>query len=1262
MPIETPGGTDQVKRPSIAELREELVDDRALQDASEDLLRHEDVVDELEQLACAIEVPANVALYGPWGSGKSSLSNLLRARLEKRGVPFARFDAFKYSEAPMRRLFLSQMARELGVTGDPAKPNEKKALKQKFESGLYTDTTFTEIDLPRADLARMVLIFLALVLLGTILIAGVLAFLAIPLNGPWAPDFKRLLLAVLPAGSIAAALIAAVASFANQTLPVDRKRSEPSSEEEFERLFRDLVAEVDTERIVIFIDELDRCSSDEVVGTLETIRTFLEVEPCVVIVAADQQVLERALRRRARQETPFDPRNPYYSSGSAYLDKIFNFQMSLPPLRSRRLSEFALALARDLGGLWKEVDIDAVLLALIPTHVRSPRRVKALLNGFVANYRLAERRVASGSLPDNNQERAAEIARLTCLQVEFPLFAADLTIDPRLPEFVLSLYLDDEARLPEYVPETVEALALRYANLELDVDEVLPGGLEENEVAILTEEEGAGNESGNNEADGDETTASEGTASRFHEVPDSKRNRAGVRSAQGQHLLDYLQRTEQVGEIGSDLIYLEGRGTTFGIDPTRAEGLENAAVNGDRRAVAEAFDQAPDARETRGMLLLLAQVAREAPLGPEAGNAIHVMLSAAASNAEVAGQSADDLLRAFWAHRRHFSLEREDLPGALVLALNGNHDGARELLEQLLSRREAEEDQDLGLALIAAGQQVLDLDPDRVGMIFGTWLDRSAVATTSILLKLSGAEKSEILAHGLDPAEERIRIRLERVASGKDADGNPADDPDEAEALAKRNESFAEALALALQDESWDVAEMLALGLLAADSKQARDLVEEHLENLPLAGWTRLKVALLNATRRRALSLWPRWLAPIQPETLDEEQAPEVEALLAKAWREAASGDPPKPKHLDSALDALQPIYEAVEVDPDSLANAVAESMMGSVLGSAPRSLDALREAANEFVARGFLGARTAADAFLSDVQSALGQPASPEPDEAANRAIVIACAYGVDGGAEILHGIFEASSASPWLPVPMRHNLMLCTAANLVDVGEEIANPLEVAQVRELSEVGQSGVPGVSAWLRSFATSSEDVLNVLEPFSSGTIPKQIEPALIKFCEREGSGEALWMAQHYFEEHGLENPPSDDFLAMLAGCQPAEEDVANWLIELSGKASKRNERAGVMAAWRGFNPRDPAVRKRLLTEVYLPLGEEHKGDFKLALRNIKLAADPPHGTKTKIKETLRRQAAKHNLRRRTEQRLESAGIDKAKLSLVDKLRPEESLD
>lgn len=69
---------------------------------------------------------------------------------------------------------------------------------------------------------------------------------------------------------------------------------------------------------------------------------------------------------------------------------------------------------------------DRAIFALVPVHVRSPRRVKVLLNNFATNARIVEAR----GLPW--LDRAHEIAVLTVLQTEFPTLIGDLRRVPRL--------------------------------------------------------------------------------------------------------------------------------------------------------------------------------------------------------------------------------------------------------------------------------------------------------------------------------------------------------------------------------------------------------------------------------------------------------------------------------------------------------------------------------------------------------------------------------------------------------------------------------------------------------------------------------------------------------------------------------------------------------------------------------------------------------------------------------------------------------------
>lgn len=65
----------------------ELIDDKEVAGLDEDRLGHDGVAIQLAELVCSVPTPSNIALYGPWGSGKSGIGNLLATKLKtKSGV------------------------------------------------------------------------------------------------------------------------------------------------------------------------------------------------------------------------------------------------------------------------------------------------------------------------------------------------------------------------------------------------------------------------------------------------------------------------------------------------------------------------------------------------------------------------------------------------------------------------------------------------------------------------------------------------------------------------------------------------------------------------------------------------------------------------------------------------------------------------------------------------------------------------------------------------------------------------------------------------------------------------------------------------------------------------------------------------------------------------------------------------------------------------------------------------------------------------
>jgi hypothetical protein len=442
---------------------DDLIPDEAIASSDDDEFHHEELARVIAD-AIALEVRKehgagysglNIALYGSWGAGKTGFFQLVKEILD-RDCPNAqvvRYDAWKYDDNSLQRHFLTQVADALGEdVPDLYAVKEHKRL----DPGLFSWVGAKRLAVWVAwwSIAALVATVAFVTFVG--LVAAVHHGVSIHRGGidhhgydawhhfwhsvhlEWG-RFTTFLLGPAVALGVATGILRIVFEEALVTY----RRDKPS-EEEFEELFTTLLKKrrekstkegVTDLHFVFFIDELDRCGKTEVVATLHAIKNFLGKDGCVFVVAADRDVLEEALTELP-QSNPTNLEAPYYSSASEYLDKIFHLQLALPPLRTKRRVQFARTLAEGRKtGLWADLErdgmLDDVLFNLIPQHVQSPRRIKTLLTSFALNLRAVQARKLDWS------ERAIEIAKLTAFQTEFPLFARDLPLEPRLPRWLL---------------------------------------------------------------------------------------------------------------------------------------------------------------------------------------------------------------------------------------------------------------------------------------------------------------------------------------------------------------------------------------------------------------------------------------------------------------------------------------------------------------------------------------------------------------------------------------------------------------------------------------------------------------------------------------------------------------------------------------------------------------------------------------------------------------------------------------------------------
>lgn len=109
--------------------------------------------------------------------------------------------------------------------------------------------------------------------------------------------------------------------------------------QEFRKDFADLLDKAGIKALVIFIDDLDRCLPERVIETLEAIKLFLAVPKSAFVIGADERIIRHAIAHRyGALETPAN--KPTYNIGRDYLEKIIQFPMRIPVLNAIETETF----------------------------------------------------------------------------------------------------------------------------------------------------------------------------------------------------------------------------------------------------------------------------------------------------------------------------------------------------------------------------------------------------------------------------------------------------------------------------------------------------------------------------------------------------------------------------------------------------------------------------------------------------------------------------------------------------------------------------------------------------------------------------------------------------------------------------------------------------------------------------------------------------------------------------------------------------------
>lgn len=130
-------------------------------------------------------------------------------------------------------------------------------------------------------------------------------------------------------------------------------------------------------RLVFFIDDLDRCEPNEIIDLLESVKLFLDLRNVFIIIAIAKDVVDRGVAFKYRD---FDfTKDKALAVGDEYLDKMIQLPLYLLPIDSSAVRKFM-----DGFDLPEEIQAQIDLLQGIVSP--NPRRIKRILNTCAVTY------------------------------------------------------------------------------------------------------------------------------------------------------------------------------------------------------------------------------------------------------------------------------------------------------------------------------------------------------------------------------------------------------------------------------------------------------------------------------------------------------------------------------------------------------------------------------------------------------------------------------------------------------------------------------------------------------------------------------------------------------------------------------------------------------------------------------------------------------------------------------------------------------------
>lgn len=294
--------------------------DRPILNLNEDLLGVKKYIDGLIDYMTICSTPMTIAIQGDWGTGKTSIMNMIKDGIEDKCL-YSWFNTWEFSQFNMSDelviSLLKSMVDSLNIKEENNNLNKSlKILANSLKSG-----TLMAIDMA----------------------AG---------------------------GRIADTAEKVIDGFTNKD-QTDYFNSIKVLKEQFQNHINYALEKSGKDRVIMFVDDLDRLNPEKAIELLEVLKNFLDCENCVFILAIDYKVVYKGIK--LKYNNVLDE-----NKGKAFFEKIIQLPFKVPVVEYN-LYNYVKHSLQEIG-YSDEINVNLCVELISNSIGKNPRAIKRLLN------------------------------------------------------------------------------------------------------------------------------------------------------------------------------------------------------------------------------------------------------------------------------------------------------------------------------------------------------------------------------------------------------------------------------------------------------------------------------------------------------------------------------------------------------------------------------------------------------------------------------------------------------------------------------------------------------------------------------------------------------------------------------------------------------------------------------------------------------------------------------------------------------------------